>query len=286
MYSEEVYQKLRTWSEATLFSLRNLLPLVTPVARYEAWSPDQRQTLGHLLTASARSSESAVLLIAYGQLWDAETLVRSTFEASLKLAYILQDHGSFEQRYVEYRHDLFKIALLKDHTKALELLDALPDRDHPSWRPIRDRLLSDRDRLEISDRYPQKQRRVLETKWGFTGILHAFARSGDPLFRGFAGLADGYSMASHIIHADHIGTSVPMDIDCRPLGRRDSILLAHGVRLLSDVLSCLQIRLWVGYRFVGAPYGPVVEGNAAMEKLRSSFGSVYEDWMAVEYPPE
>jgi hypothetical protein len=285
MYAEEVYQKLRTWSEATLFLLRSLLPLVGPVARYEGWSEEERQTLGYLLTASARSSESAMLLTAYGQLWDAEILVRSVFEGSLKLAYILQDKVNFERRYGEYSRALFDIALLKDHAKAEELLKSLPDGDHPSWRPIRDRLLSDEERRDISDCYPQKLRRSLDTKWGFTGILSELASSDDPLFRGFAGMANGYSMASHILHADHVGTSIAMEGDQRSAERRNSKLLAHGARLMSDVMSCLQLRLWVGYRFAGEPYGPLAEANTAMETLRTRFGSVYEDWMVIEYPP-
>ncbi len=208
MYSEEVYTKLKEFSEATLSLMRALLPLMTPVGQFEGWSIEQRRTIGSLLSASARSGESALLLTAYGQLWDAEILVRSVFEGSLKLVYLLQTKDSFEQRHEEYRHDLFRIALLKDHAKVAELLAALPNRDHPSWKPLSDRLLSEEERIKISARYPQAQRRPLDTRWGFTGITGELARSGDPLFSNFSGLANSYSMASHILHADHLGTPV------------------------------------------------------------------------------
>ena len=91
-------------------------------------------------------------------------------------------------------------------------------------------------------------------------------------------------MASHIVHADYIGTSIPLDIDRRPIERRDTILLAHCVRLLSDIMTSLQIRLSVGYRFIEHPYEPVVEAIKAMNSLLESFGPVYEQWMSVEYP--
>jgi hypothetical protein len=143
-------------------------------------------------------------------LWDAEILVRSTFEASVKFVYLLQDPMQFAARHQEYRHALTEIALLKDHAKASDFLNLLPDRDAPQWRPMRDTLLPELERAAFARRYPKAVRRALETKWGFAGMLSELSRSGDPALRGFAGLAHGYSMASHVAHADHIGTSVPM----------------------------------------------------------------------------
>jgi hypothetical protein len=269
-----------------LLLLRSLLPLMRPVAEHERWSPEQKRTLSYLLAAAARSSESALLLTAYGQLWDAEVLVRSVFEGSLRFAYLLQVSDTFEQRHQEYSYDQFRTGLLKDHAKAEELLRTLEDADQPSWKPLRDCLLSDEEHAEIAERFPKRERRALETRWGFIGILGELARSGDPLFRGFPGLAYGYAMASHILHADHIGTSIPLDRDRRSSGRRDAILLTHGVRLMSDIMACLQIRLAVGYRFTGHALDGLTEAQQAIDRLNASFGTIYEDWMNIEYPAD
>jgi hypothetical protein len=111
-------------------------------------------------------------------------------------------------------------------------------------------------------------------------------RSNDPLFGGIVGLAHGYAMASHILHADVVGTSTPLDRDRRSANRRDSIMLAHGVRLIYDVLACLKLRLAVGYRYVGQDPAPLVEAGRKIETLHASFGEVYENWMSVEYPDD
>ncbi|RAK59468.1 hypothetical protein DJ021_06440 [Phenylobacterium hankyongense] len=211
-------------------------------------------------------------------------MVRSAFEGSLKSAYLLQSPATFEERHQQYRHDLFQIALLKGHTKVADLIGIMPENDHKSWRPYRDRLLSEEERAEISSRYPKAMRRALETKWGFTGLIGELSRSEDPLFSGFTGLADGYAMASHILHADIVGTAVPLDRDRRDEARRDAILLAHGVRLISDVHTCLQLRLGVGYRYIGQDPAPLIDAHQRIAALTESFGKVYEDWMGVEYP--
>jgi hypothetical protein len=283
MYSEELFAIQQEWSERALFLLRELLPLMTPVARFPEWTEDERQTLGWLLSASARSSESAMLLCAYGQLWDAEVILRSVFEASLKFVYLLQNRQEFKQRHEEYANALFQIALLKDHQKAQDLLNVIPTSDAMKWKPIRDRLLSEDALKCIGQQYDKSTRRALDTKWGFTGIVGVLTKSGDALVDRVVGLAHGYSMASHILHADSVGVSIPMDRDRRSAERRDKIHLAHLTRLISDACSCLQMRLAAGYRYIDHDPSPVFEAAAKMNDLRQSFGDVYENWMDVEY---
>ncbi|MDV3253548.1 DUF5677 domain-containing protein [Devosia sp. BK] len=282
-YPDEIYSKMRSWAEQGLFLLRELLPTMAPVAQYDGWSKDERETLAFLLSANARSSESALLLIAFAQLWDAEMLVRSVIEGTFKFCYLLQDRDSFKQRHREYSDDLFQIALFKDHKKVSELLSIVPNPNDLEWKPLRDRLLSNDEEARIGNTYNGTVRRALESRWGFTGLLGEFSRSGDELFRGFGGYAHNFSFASHILHADYVGASLALDRDRRPPEKRDAVLLAHSVRLISDVLTCLHFRLVVGYRFVGSDTQPVAGAAAKVERLLGSFGDVYEDWMTAEY---
>lgn len=284
MYTDDVYSKLRTWAEHGLFLLRELLPLMAPVGRYEGWNPSERRTLGDLLSASARSSESALLLVAYVQLWDAEILVRSVTEASLKFCYLLQRREEFEERHREFASDLFQIGLFKDHKKAVELLAVVPNSDDRVWKPIKDRLLSDAELSSIGTAFSSAERRSLDGRWGFTGLIGEFARSGDELTKGFTGFSHGYSMASHIHHADAIGISIAMERDTRSTERRDAILLTHGARLICDTLSCFQLRLAVGYRFIEHDFEPILFASEKIRKLQEAFDGVYEDWMNIEYP--
>jgi hypothetical protein len=283
MYSEEIYAKQRDWADGALSAMRNLLPEMAPVAAYPNWQPRERETILFLLSATARSSESAFLLCAFGQLWDAEVLIRSTLEGSLKLAYLLQARETFATRHSEYAEHLFEVALLKNHGKAQSVLAAISDPDAAQWRPIRDILLSDRELAALSARHKKAARRALETRWGFTGLVSELSGSNDPLFNGLGALVHGYSIASHIQHADIVGTSIALERDLRSTERRDSLHLAHEARLLSDLLNFFLLRLAVGYRFVGADMSQLSRVKIIADKAKEPFGEAAEDWFQIEY---
>lgn len=283
MYNDHLLERQRVWAEDALVTARGVLPEMAPVAVFAEWEPTQRQTLGWLLSATARTSESALLLCAWGQLWDAEVLVRSVLEGTLKFAYMLQARDTFALRHAEYARDLFDIGLLKDHRKALELLAAVNNPAEDEWKPIRDLLLGDEEAADIASRFDKAARRALETRWGFSGLVGALVRSGDPYFQGLGALAHSYSAASHIQHADKHGTSIPLDRDLRSAERRNAIHLAHEGRLLSDVLYFLFLRLAVGYRFIGADMTRLAAIKERIDAACEPFRAAREAWHAVEY---
>jgi hypothetical protein len=282
-YSEEHYQTQRRWAEDALFTLREALPLMSPVSQYQGWSQEERRTLGHLLSATARTSESALLLCAFAQIWDAEVLTRSVLEGSLKFSYLLQSHATFAGRHREYASDLFNIALLKDHRKAAVLLEHSQDLSSETQRPIRDVLLSDEELEELSNRYPPRVRRRLEGTWGFTGLIGELSTSGDPYFSVLPALAHKYSMASHIQHVDTIGASIPLERDKRSSERRETAHLAHAGRVISDLLEFFFLRMAVGYRFVDADRAILLEVLERINKARAPFKGAYNEWIDVEY---
>lgn len=280
---EQTLDLCRQWSESGLFALRQMLPLMRPVAIFEGWTDDQRETLGMLLTAAARSSESVMLLTAYGQLWDAEMVLRSVFEGTLKFVYLLESRNDFATRYQEYAESLFELSLLKDHQKAKDFLDTAADPGADAWRPIRDRVLAEAEYQVLRARYDSVRRRELEGRWGFTTLLNGLSRRRDASFRELSGLAWAYSLASHLQHADYVGVALPMDREGRGAARRDAIHRAHHARLVIDTLTSLVNRLAVGYSYVGADMRPVGEALSTVHGIRGSFGGAYEEWLDVEY---
>lgn len=283
MYNDELLAIQRDRSEQALFLIRQLLPLMTPVARHPGWTSEERWILGMLLTSSARSTESGLLLSAYGQLWDAEVILRSVAEGTLKFAYTLQTHEDFKQRIHEYSVDHFNVSLLKDDQKIREVLSALGDPDSPQWRPYKERLLPDEQLNDLKKSYDRKARRSIESRWGVAGMLDTFRRSGDPSSQRFRGLLHNYSLASHVQHADYIGVSIPDERERREPARRDALHLAHLSRLISDALSYFLIRLTSGYRFIDEDPEPIRSAFSQIDALYKSFGDVYGDWMDVEY---
>jgi hypothetical protein len=283
MYNEELAAEQHSFAECGLWRLRKLLPMMSPVGTHAGWLQEERRTVGYLLSATARSSESALLLCAYGQLWDAEVLVRSVLEGTLKFAYLLQSPSTFKDRHRQFARDLFDIALLKDHQKAADMLDSVREPGAPQLKPIRDLLLSAEERTEFSARYDKPSRSKLERRWGFTGLLRELVRSGDPLFEGAMATAHAYSMASHVQHVDAIGASIPLERDARTDERRETIHLAHETRLISDVLAFMFLRLAVGYRFVGADVSPLADAKAIIDEAQSWHSEASAAWMSVEY---
>jgi len=273
----------REWAERGLLAFREMLTLMAPVSRFNSWTREQRETLGMLLTASARSSESVFLLTAYGQLWDAEIVLRSVFEGTLKVIFMLESSDQFAVRYDEYAKDLFDISLLKDHQKAKEFLEGVSEPHTAEWTPIRERLLPETQYQDLRNRYDRVQRRELEQKWGFTNLLNALSRRAGTPLKSLAGLAWSYSLMSHLQHADYVGAMLPLERDMRSTERREALHCAHLARLIIDTLTSMLNRLTVGYIFVREDLGPVMEALSTIDAIRKSFGGAYERWIEVEY---
>lgn len=282
MYTERTFLLQRSWSEAALLLMRDLLPLMSPVGAYSAWSAEQNETLAQILSASARSTESVLLLCVYGQLWDAEPLIRSVMEGTLKFAYLLQSIDTFEDRHSEYAEHLFLIGRAKDHEKSKTFLDNIPSPNAPQWDPIREVLLDDEELAAIRKRFNKEQRRELENKWSFSGLIRSLTCSGDPLFARFPCFAHGYSISSHLLHADYAGTAIPLERDIRSEARREAIHLAHLSRLISDVFAFFQFRLQVGYRFIGQSERDLIPALSRISALLETHGDIGSQWWEKE----
>lgn len=287
MYTDALIKIQKEWSEKAVLLMRELLPLMVPVAAFPELTNHERRVVGELLSATARSTESAFLLSAYGQLWDADVIMRSVCEGTLKVVYILQSRESYKKRIEEFHQILFDISLLKSASKAQELLTSLTNPDDQEWKPIRELLISSEKRAEINERYDRKTRQELERRWGFTGLISSLTNSGDPLFKGFTGLLHEYSNASHIQHADCIGVGMPMERDLRSSDERDAIHLAHLNRIISDGFAYFKFRVMTGYRFIGYPSVKAINAMKLLEDkvlaLENEYGDVYKLWMDIQY---
>jgi hypothetical protein len=273
----------REWSERGLLLLRDMLPLMAPVARFSGWTQAEQKTLGMLLSATARSSESVLLLAAYGQLWDAEMVLRSVLEGTMKFVFLLESREEFQARHQEYSEHLFELALLRDHQKAAEFLDGAADSDAIEWRPIRDRLIPDAELQSLRLQYNRTRRRELEQKWGFTALLNGISRNSRGSSKELSSLAWGYALMSHLQHADYVGVALPFDRALRSTERREALQLAHLARLVVDTLTSMANRLTVGYLFVQEDSEPIVATRSRIDVVRKSFGGAYERWAEVEY---
>ena len=272
------------WAKEGLGALREMLPLMAPLGAYRLDDPNAAASVRDLATAAARSAESAMLLCEYGQLWDAELAMRSTMEASLKFCYLLQAPHTFAERFREYSQDLYDIGRLRDHGKISSFLSELSAASANELRPLTDRLLDPADLAQVQARLPKPARAAVEGRWGFTGMVGALDRSKDDLFAGIAGMAHNYSMASHVMHADPIGTSMPLERGHRTVEAHDASHAVHLARLVVDAVVCHRLRLRVAYRFVGANPKGLVRADELVEAMSRRHDDAYRTFLQIEYP--
>ncbi|WP_414609332.1 DUF5677 domain-containing protein [Stenotrophomonas sp. BR163] len=283
MHHDQLLQIERDRSSKALELMRELLQLTKPIAVHPRWSHEERSLLAMLLTSSARSTESVFLLCSYGQLWDAEMVLRAVAEATLKTAYILQSEDEFKARVAEYSTDHFNISLLKDDSKLRSTLAALSEPDSREWLPLRERLLSEEELDELGRLYDKTKRRSIESRWGVGGLLNSLRKDAPHRVPRYDALLHNYSLSSHIQHADYIGISLPYDRQSRDEERRDALELAHLSRLISDCFSLMYLRIVSGYRFLDLDLKPILDGQKRVDEMGNGFGNPFGEWMKVEY---
>ncbi len=272
------------WVETAQRLCIDFISLFGLFSRHPRLSAEHGGILADLLTAAARSTQSVVYLVNVGCLWDAEIVMRSAMEATLKFLHILEDQSTFELRIGEYANDLFDIGLLKNHQKANELLSTVDNPDDPQWKPIRDLLLTEDELASLRAKYPDHVRRDLDRRWGFTGLIAELRKSKVAVERYLPGLLHNYAISSHILHADCQGVSIVLERERRETERRDAIHLAHAARLLSDVMSFTAIRVVWAYRFVDADPSEVMKLYEDSAEFREELEAAYESWIEIEYP--
>lgn len=271
------------WVSRTDNVLLPLLPLFEPLVMHPGFTEGERQTISWLSTSCIRTIGSALILVENNRLWDAEILLRSTFEATIKFVYILSDRSVFSDRIREYHDDLFDITSIKDHNRAEQVLAVAQDPSSDQWQPIRDLLLQPSAVDAILSRYDRATRRELERKWGFAGLVTELLATGDSQWQELGMLFHVYRNASHILHADYQGIAMVMEREYREEIRKQFIHHAHAARLLSDMISLTLIRLAVSYRFLDLGLDIILEQSTAINELLNEFRKSAQAWSSFEY---
>jgi hypothetical protein len=206
------------------------------------------------------SSESALILILNQKEWDADLITRSVLEGSFKLVYML--YGNAEQK-LRKAHEFWNVLPLFSsvrHSERLQrLIDALKNPNDPRWIPYHDLLLSEDEVSEIRANYSAKVRKKLEEDWSFVGISRLFASSQDPGLNNLVHLAHGYGMSSHLLHKDADGVGMVWERYGRDTEAQSAVKLGHSARVVLDICSFAELRLFSVLRASGQPTEPMFE---------------------------
>jgi hypothetical protein len=201
----------------------------------------QRAILKQLPITCHTTSESALVLIANKRLWDCEMLIRSIMEGTYKFMYLssgteIERNKKFDEFWIE----LPEINNIKRNKRAQELLELIRNGRQDNLNFIRDIILDEETILELSGKYPRKYRKEIEHRWSFGEIVKVLTEN--DFFKSLNGSFHGYGISSHIVHQDADAATLMYDRNSREDSRREAMELAHGCRLIADVLVYASYR--------------------------------------------
>ncbi len=283
----EVQESIARWAGECAYLLYDLHDLsqraikrgVTGVPSPFSWFVNGLTVSCHL------TSESTVLLVAHGRLWDAEILLRSVTEGSLKVAFLCAgDEAERATKAEEYGKTLPDIATIRRHQRLSAFFETVDDPDSPDWEQIKKILVSAEELLQLERAYPRKVRQRIEERWSFFKIIEAFSKP-DARLPGLAParvLLYPYLMASHQTHQDADGVRLIWDRTRRSDARRLPLERAHAARELSDLAAMALIRTYAVLVAHGGEHDAMKQTFQRYDQLTADLAEARRAWWDVE----
>lgn len=240
--------------------------------------------LSWLSISCEMTSASVITLIKNGMLWDAEVLMRSIVEGTVKFVYLSygKEH-ELQAKLTEYWNILPETARLRRHKNIRNFFQLIDESDQPEWKPLMDQLLTDQEVEIIETKYSKKTRHQIEQRWSLSELIRSLSSSGIQGFESFVALVYGYSVASHHVHKDGDSTGIIWDRERREEPRKRALILAHTARLFSDTATFARIRTFMVLRLNNVNRKQISILEAKYQPLFDDFTRAIEEWQIIEY---
>lgn len=214
------------------------------VPLYKEENSDGQDVVVPLFTALHASSQNIlVLLRIQTALHDADVLLRTVMEGTIKYCYLM--NGTKDERhekYVEYKQVLTEIEKISDHVKAIEAVKILKEFSINNTLPFEVNILSDEEIRLLQAKYNSKFKTRIKGKWSYQALLKELA-SNRPEYKAQLGTIATYSLSSHFCHYDWIGVSSRFAQLESAYKEKDEIYdVVHCYRILSNTLSFEMFR--------------------------------------------
>ncbi len=186
--------------------IKDLIELLSPLYKKE-FGFGQEVTVP-LFTALHSTSESILILLQERAIFDADILLRTVMEGTIKYCYLLTgDLTERKEKYEEYKNKLTDIDKISDHYKAKKTIEILNLFSTKSTKPFESYLLKHDELEDLQKLYSKKIRTVIKERWSYQHILKELA-SADDMYKAQLGTLSTYSLTSHFIHYDWTGLSM------------------------------------------------------------------------------
>lgn len=130
--------------------LKSLLFKISPLYRKE--HGDNQDVTVPLFTTLHSTSESIMILLLNQNIFDADVLLRTVMEGTIKYYYLMTGtDAEKKEKCIEYKIKLADIAKISDHKKATEAVDILREFSNNSIKPFECDILSDEKLSELKE---------------------------------------------------------------------------------------------------------------------------------------
>lgn len=285
MNTEDLELILNNLSNQASFLLRDSLNISIPLYKENSDVTELVQfVVSNLFTGSFSTSESTLLLIRNYRLWDAHVLYRTLLEGTVKLMFIV--YGSKDdiiQKCNEFWNVIPEMKLISRHKKAQDNLSTKDSMDNGIYKPMEDLVLTEEEITSLERKYPKKLRKQMEQKWSFSEIVRTLSASGEPAYDTLVSTYHDYAIGSHLIHMDGDAIGIIWDRNNRESERRIALELAHGVRLISAILTYAAIRTEVYYKLYKLDASPMNDLKRRTITFTQEIEEHYKKWLNLEY---
>lgn len=234
--------EMREYIAAADFFLKNLLNELAPLY-HEEFGTEQQVTVP-LFTSLHSTSESVLILLCNQAVFDADILLRSIMEGTIKYCYLMTGNSvERNAKYIEYKVSLTEMDALADHFKAIQTIETLKKYSNNSLKPFERFVLDDNTLESLQKAYPRTKRNEIKRRWTYQSLLRELAEK-QPEYESQIGTVSAYSLSSHFGHYDWTGVS-SRAVQMQATGHSDdeSYDVMHALRIISNVLSMALFRV-------------------------------------------
>ena len=214
--------------------------------------------------------QSINLLLQEGRLWDCEIVMRSALECATRFLFVsVAEPAERSRRIVEYWTDLHEIDVLQQSQKSKPAAQAA--RGGPHEKLLGGATLPPELENELRGKWSKAKRAALQQKWSFSEmvrVLTSVHHQGLD-FRLYDSFLHGYSLSSHMIHADQMAVSLVWDRNHREVAEREAMVSAHSARLITEQVDLLFL-CWRAFAQAAGLESKRPELVDALKKLHSA----------------
>lgn len=238
-----------------------------------------------LVHYQSERSQAVSLLVSAGMIWDAEMVLRSFFEANVKIWYLCSLHpDEREAAATEFLEAYRDVQARRRGMRAQPAAGAAAKNDDIFGAAVFAALGNEK----VNDFHEgsKKERRSIEQNWSFSVLVEKLYRTSCTRldFSNVRIMLHAFGMQSHLLHADVTALDLMTDRAGRSVEERTALAQAHLCRIYSDQMSVWAMTSIAIWSTMGEadPAGPTITAKLkaiydVMKPIRERFAATQEE---------